>query len=59
MINPGKADEKEMPITTSINLEAGDTMMMEAAGGGGYGDPSDRDLKSRDEDIREGYVSLD
>ena len=59
LINPGKTDEKEMPITTSINLEAGDTMMIEAAGGGGYGDPSERDLKSRDEDIREGYVSLD
>jgi len=56
VVNPGKAEEEEMPITTSIYLKAGDTMMMEAAGGGGYGCPEKRDPESRAKDICEGYV---
>jgi len=48
-----------MPITTSVNLEAGDTLVMEAAGGGGYGNPAERDLEKRAEDIRQGYVTSD
>jgi N-methylhydantoinase B len=59
VVNPGKPNEKEMPITTSVKLEAGDTLVMEAAGGGGYGDPAERDPEKRVEDIRQGYVTKD
>ena len=59
IVNPGKPNEKEMPITTSVKLEAGDTLVMEAAGGGGYGDPAERDPEKRVEDIRQGYVTKD
>ena len=52
-------NEKEMPITTSVHLETGDTLVMEAAGGGGYGDPSERDPEKRLEDFRQGYVTED
>ncbi|MBT5455949.1 MAG: hypothetical protein HOK82_05040 [Rhodospirillaceae bacterium] len=45
-----------MPITTRVDLEAGDTMRMEAAGGGGYGDPDERDTEARAYDKQEGYV---
>ena len=38
VLNPGTPEEKEMPITTRVDLDAGETMMMEAAGGGGYGE---------------------
>jgi N-methylhydantoinase B len=57
VVNPGKPNEKEMPITTSVKLKTGDTLVMEAAGGGGYGDPAERDPKKRMEDIRQGYVT--
>ena len=48
-----------MPITTSVHLETGDTLVMEAAGGGGYGDPSERDPEKRLEDFRQGDVTAD
>ncbi len=59
VVNPGKKNEQEMPITTSVNLDTGDTLVMEAAGGGGYDDPAERDPDKRAEDIRQGYVTKD
>jgi N-methylhydantoinase B len=56
VLNPGTNREKEMPITTSVLMEAGETMVMEAAGGGGYGDPAQRDDAARADDRRQGYV---
>ena len=38
-------------------LSPGDTVMMDAAGGGGYGDPCERDREALAHDIREGKVS--
>ena len=46
-----------MPITTRVDLEKGDTMRIEAAGGGGYGDPVRRNPETRKIDEREGYVA--
>jgi N-methylhydantoinase B len=40
-------------------LKPGDVVTIDAAGGGGYGDPLERDLERVEEDVREGYVSLD
>jgi N-methylhydantoinase B len=56
ILNPGHPDEKEMPITTRVELPAGARMLIEAAGGGGYGDPANRDPAARAADRREGYV---
>jgi len=38
-------------------LGPGDVVVMEAAGGGGYGDPSERDPERVAADVREGYVT--
>jgi N-methylhydantoinase B len=38
-------------------LKPGDTVVMDAAGGGGYGDPRERDSAALARDIREGKVS--
>jgi len=38
-------------------LQAGDTVVMDAAGGGGYGDPKQRDHEALKRDIDEGRVS--
>jgi N-methylhydantoinase B len=40
-------------------LKPGDVVTMDAAGGGGYGDPLERELERVEADVREGYVSLD
>ncbi len=56
VLNPGTDREKEMPITCRVDMEAGETMLIEAAGGGGYGAPADRDPDLRARDRREGYV---
>jgi len=38
-------------------LQPGDTVVMDAAGGGGYGDPRSRDPAALERDLREGKVS--
>ena len=40
-------------------LKPGDTVVMDAAGGGGYGDPRARDREALARDIREGRVSVE
>lgn len=40
-------------------LKPGDVVLMEAAGGGGYGDPLERDPELVEQDVREGYVSIE
>ena len=40
-------------------LKPGDVVTMDAAGGGGYGDPLEREVDRVEEDVRDGYVSVD
>jgi len=40
-------------------LKPGDLVTIDAAGGGGYGDPLERDVERVEADVREGYVSLE
>ncbi len=40
-------------------LHPGDVVTMDAAGGGGYGSPSERDRDALEEDIRMGWVSAE
>jgi len=37
----------------------GDVVIMDAAGGGGYGDPLERELALVERDVADGYVSID
>lgn len=39
------------------SLKPGDTVVMDSAGGGGYGEPRERDAGSLERDVREGKVS--
>ena len=41
----------------NITLEPGDRIMLVTPGGGGYGDPRQRDTAAVTEDLAEGYVS--
>ncbi len=40
-------------------LEAGDTVVLQSAGGGGYGDPLERDPEAVARDVADGVVSLE
>ncbi len=40
-------------------LMPGDVVVMDAAGGGGYGDPGERDRKMVAEDVLQGYVTVE
>jgi N-methylhydantoinase B len=41
----------------NVRLARGDAYMMLSGGGGGFGDPAERDPELVAEDVREGYVS--
>jgi len=54
----GAVEEFEMPGKVAGHLlEDGSIVMVRSAGGGGYGDPLDRDPERVALDVREGYVS--
>jgi N-methylhydantoinase B len=56
--NFGTEREEELSSkTASIVLAAGETVRIETGGGGGYGDPAERDLASVTADLRSGKVS--
>ncbi len=40
-------------------MKPGDVIIMDAAGGGGYSDPLDRDPEMVQEDVIQGYVSME
>ncbi len=43
----------------NVSLQKGDIFAVESGGGGGYGDPMDRDVSMVELDVLEGYVSLE
>jgi N-methylhydantoinase B len=40
-------------------MKPGDVIVMDAAGGGGFGDPLERDPETVEEDVIQGYVSVE
>jgi N-methylhydantoinase B len=53
----GKPDRELRTKETGIALSPGDRIVVQSAGGGGWGDPSRRDQAMRDEDRRNGVVT--
>lgn len=46
-----------LPSKVSLNLRAGERIVIETPGGGGYGAPRERDPRARERDLREGLLS--
>ncbi len=59
VIRVGTAAEEETPASGRYTLKAGERFLLECAGGGGYGDPAERDAAALATDIAEGRVSAD
>ena len=58
VINPGTPEEKRLPTRyADYPLKAGDVFRLETPGGGGLGDPFERDPAKVLEDVLQGYVS--
>jgi N-methylhydantoinase B len=57
LVNPGTPKERVIRKIDILRLEPGDVVEMRSAGGGGYGDPLDRDPARVSEDVELGFVS--
>ncbi len=57
VIRAGSDREEETPASGRFDLEAGDRIRLETAGGGGFGDPRARAAAAVERDLAEGYVS--
>jgi N-methylhydantoinase B len=60
-VNKDTAQERELlnALGDLDYLQRGDVVTLTTAGGGGYGNPLERDVNSVVEDVREGYVSVE
>jgi N-methylhydantoinase B len=59
IINPGQPDERRIEgFSEGIVLKHGDLIRVITAGGGGYGDPLDREVELVVDDVIDGFVSL-
>jgi N-methylhydantoinase B len=59
LIYPGTERELHLGKRSDIAIAPGDRAIMRPAGGGGYGDPLDRDTAAVQADVRGGYVSVE
>ncbi len=59
IFNPGRADERVLPGLAQIALQPGDVIRLEQSGGGGWGDPRLRDPQALQDDVADGYVSIE
>ena len=60
VLNPGGEDERDIrPFSDDNHWQAGDLVRLYTAGGGGWGDPLEREIDLVEKDVRGGFVSLD
>ena len=58
MLNPGTPEERELlPLGDGIMLKRGDLLRLETCGGGGWGDPLERDPERVRTDVARGFVT--
>ncbi len=57
VINPDSGDAYDIGGKASVDLAHGDVVSFRLAGGGGYGDPRERDHEAVRRDVRLGFVS--
>jgi len=59
IVNPGTEKEKRYLKTNMLPLESGDIVSICTGGGGGYGNPLERDKEAVRKDIENGYITLE
>ncbi|MBI2760927.1 MAG: hydantoinase B/oxoprolinase family protein [Chloroflexi bacterium] len=59
ILNPGTPNERVLPpIGDDLQVAAGDVLRVATCGGGGWGDPFDRDPEHVRRDVLEGFVTV-
>ena len=56
-VNPGTPEEIRLLKTNRMPLRKGDTVRCYTGGGGGYGDPLERDPRAVEDDLADGFIS--
>jgi len=59
VVQLGGQDEFEAPGSGRYEMKAGERFLIQTAGGGGYGDPGERERGAVAQDLAEGYVTAD
>jgi N-methylhydantoinase B len=59
ILNPGTEQAEALPALLTRELKAGEVIRIEVPGGGGYGNPRERDPAAVLEDVLNGYLSLE
>lgn len=57
LVHPDGTEEPLPGKKTAIKLPAGTTFRLHTGGGGGYGNPGDRDAAAVQRDLRDGYIT--
>lgn len=57
VVRVGTDKEYETPASARVEMKEGERFLLQSAGGGGYGDPRERDRAALTHDIAEGYVT--
>jgi N-methylhydantoinase B len=57
IVNPGREDERHMLKVNALPLESGDVVELQTGGGGGFGNPFERDPERVRVDCLDGYVT--
>lgn len=57
VVNPGREDEQVLPSLRQLSLVAGSVVRIDQSGGGGWGNPAERDPERVLADVEDGYVS--
>lgn len=59
VLNPGTSSERIIPKLDGILLNQGDVLRLQTSGGGGFGDPFERDPEEVLNDVNRGAVSVE
>ena len=59
LVNKGKDNEQRIPKLDILGMSRGDVLELASSGGGGYGDPTERDPQQVREDVLYGFVERD
>ena len=59
VVNPGTPQERRIPpFGDNLELQYGDIVRVVTSGGGGWGNPAERDSLAARQDVKDGFVSL-
>ena len=59
MVNPGTPQERPIsPFGDNLELQYGDIVRVVTSGGGGWGNPAERDPLAVLQDVKDGFISV-